>query len=147
MLRPKPTPEKFVREPSQRDNLLDDRRRFIPDPTPIAPPVGYIKQPSLAEQIRSMVRSERLRQEVEAAGAETFEESDDFDIGDDYDPDSPYEPVFDPRPDTHGMPLEPSNPASHSPAATEGGEAGGSPKNPPAPAPGAPGPNAPKPST
>lgn len=55
----------------------------ILDPTPLAPPIGYVKHPSMVEIVRNMVRGERLRQEAEAAGAETFEEADDFDIGDD----------------------------------------------------------------
>lgn len=63
---------------------------------PIAPPLGYIKQPSITERIRDMVRSEHLRLAAESAGAETFEEANDFDVGDDYDPSSPYEEVFDP---------------------------------------------------
>lgn len=58
---------------------------FVPDPTPMAPPVGYKKQPSMVEIVREMVRSERLAQEVAARGAETFEESEDFEVGDDPD--------------------------------------------------------------
>ncbi|UIB81459.1 hypothetical protein [Flyfo microvirus Tbat2_151] len=61
----------------------------------MAPPVGYKRQPSLADQIREMVRSERLAMEAENAGYETFEEADDFDVGDDYDPQTPYENEFD----------------------------------------------------
>lgn len=69
----------------------------IPDPTPLAPPVGYKRQPTMVEHIRNMVRSERLRQEAEAAGMDTFEESEDFDVGDDEDdPHTPYENDFDP---------------------------------------------------
>lgn len=69
----------------------------ILDPTPIAPPVGYKRQPTMVEHIRNMVRSERLRQEAEAAGMDTFEESEDFDVGDeDDDPSTPYENDFDP---------------------------------------------------
>lgn len=68
----------------------------ILDPTPIAPPLGYTRQPSLAEQIRAMVVSEKLRLEAMEAGAETFEESDDFDVGDDFDPQSEWENDFDP---------------------------------------------------
>lgn len=65
------------------------------DPRPMAPPVGFKRQPSLSEQIRDMVRSERLRQEVEAAGVETFDEADDFYIEDDPpDPNTPYETNF-----------------------------------------------------
>lgn len=67
------------------------------DPTPIAPPIGYKKTPSMVEIVRDMVRSEKLAQEALASGHETFEESEDFDIGDD--PElmrSPYENEFDP---------------------------------------------------
>lgn len=65
------------------------------DPTPMAIPVGYKQPETLADQIRRMVRSERLAQEVEAAGFETWEEADDFDVDDDFDPTSPYEQNFD----------------------------------------------------
>lgn len=77
---------------------LDDKGREILDTTPIAPPIGFREHPSMAEVIRDMVRSERLRQEAEAAGVETFEEADDFDVGDDddFDPSTPYENDFDP---------------------------------------------------
>lgn len=64
---------------------------LIPDPVPIAPPIGYKKQPSMVEVVRSMVRSERLALEAELAGYETFEESEDFDVGDDDMPRSPHE--------------------------------------------------------
>lgn len=66
------------------------------DDTPIAPPIGYKRQPTMVEHIRRMVRDERLAQELAAQGHETFEEADDFDIGDDYDPSTPYENDFDP---------------------------------------------------
>lgn len=92
-------------EPSRRlsaqATYLDAWGREMPDPTPVAPPVGYNRQPSLAEQIRAMVRSEQVRQAAEAAGLETFEEADDFDVGDDYDPASPYEEVFEPPVDPY----------------------------------------------
>lgn len=69
------------------------------DPTPIAPPLGYKKQPSLVEQIRHMVKSEALAAAAAAAGAETFEESEDFEVDDELgviDPHSPWENDFDP---------------------------------------------------
>lgn len=67
------------------------------DPTPMAPPIGYIKRESLFDTVREMVRSEALRQAAEESGLETFEEADDFDIPDDpIDPSSPYENDFDP---------------------------------------------------
>lgn len=75
----------------------------LPDPTPVAPPVGYIKQPSMIEQVRNMVRSEHLRLAALEAGQETFEEADDFDIPDDpVDPHTRYEAVFDPPIDSVG---------------------------------------------
>lgn len=86
--------------------------------TPVAPPIGYKKQPSMFENIRNMVRSERLAQEAEALGAETFEEADDHEIGDDYEPSTPYEMNFDPppiQPDPVQEPLsspEPAEPAA-----------------------------------
>lgn len=81
-----------------KEKRLDEYGREILNPIPMAPPVGYNRTPSLSEQIRSMVRSECLALEAEAAGLETFEEADDFDVGDDFDPSSPYEEVFDPTP-------------------------------------------------
>lgn len=66
----------------------------IPDPRPMAPPVGFKRQPPLHERIRAMVQHEfelaRARQEVESPA-----EADDFDVDDDVDPDSPYEHHFD----------------------------------------------------
>lgn len=111
---------------------LDANGKFYGNPTPVAPPIGYKKQPSLHEQIREMVRSEKLRQEVEAAGFETLEEADDFDVGDDYDPTSPYEYNFDPDPGPRPPPA-----AAGSPQQTgEGGAAavGAQPKDAPPPA-------------
>lgn len=60
----------------------------MPNSTPMAPPIGYKKQPSMVDHIRNMVRSEHLRIAAEQAGNETFEEADDFDI-----PDDPVPPV------------------------------------------------------
>lgn len=64
---------------------FDKDGNFIPDPTPMAPPVGYKKQPSMVDIVRDMVRSEKLAQEAREAGHETFEESEDFDVGDEPD--------------------------------------------------------------
>lgn len=71
-------------------------RKEYPDPTPVEMAVKFRRPPTLQEQIRQMVRSERLAQEAQRMGADTFEEFDDFDVGDDFDPTSPYETVFDP---------------------------------------------------
>jgi len=76
---------------------LDANGHQIPDPVPIAPPIGYKRQPSMVEIVREAVRSEALRQAVAAAGHETFEEADDFDVGDDPElAHSPFENQFDP---------------------------------------------------
>lgn len=93
------TPQRRVKASHTK---FDADGRELMDPTPIAPPIGYKKSPSIAEQIRTMIRSEHLRQEAERAGYETFEEADDFDVGDDFDPKSPYEEVFEPVPQDDG---------------------------------------------
>lgn len=80
--------EIFTGHPKGRHDLFG---REFPDPTPMSPPVGYVKQDSLAEQIRRVVRSEKLAMEAEAAGYESFEEADDFDVEDDPLPMSAYE--------------------------------------------------------
>lgn len=78
--------------------LSPDLRHEVLDPTPMAPPVGFRPAPSLSDQIREMVRSERLAREAAEAGFETFAEADDFDIPDDVDPSSRWEQNFDPTP-------------------------------------------------
>lgn len=79
--------------------LIHDRfGNELPDDTPMAPPVGYVRQPSLHDQIRQALLAEKLRQAYEG-DAETFEDADDFDVGDDFDPTSPYEADFDPMSD------------------------------------------------
>jgi len=95
------------------------------DPQPMAPPVGFKPAPSLAEQIREMVRSEKLAREAAEAGFETFEESDDFDVGDDFDPRTPYEEIFDSQSvaemrktkETAEVPVPQPSPAPSAPAA------------------------------
>lgn len=94
--------EEVIRAKSMRGPTVGSAvhvgREEIVNPVPVAPPVGFRRQPSMVDIVRDMVRSERLRQEVQAAGMETFEEADDFDVGDDFDPSSPYEVDFDPVP-------------------------------------------------
>lgn len=90
----------------------------IPDATPMAPPIGYVKQPSMVEIIRQQIRSAQLAAEAEAAGHETFEEADDFDVGDEFEPISAYEfeeffePPADNRPAAKADSPEPAKPAS-----------------------------------
>lgn len=103
---------------------LDEWGREIPDPRPMAPPLGYIEQPPLHVLIRQMIQSERLAQEAQAAGAGSFEEEDDFDVeDDDYDPSSPWEENFDPAPgapggDDRGVGQSPAESQEEPPAPT-----------------------------
>lgn len=87
-----------LRRQKETHQKYDENGGEIMDPTPIAPPIGYKKSLSIAEQIRQMIKSEKLRQEAEEAGYETFEEADDFDVDDDFDPRSPFEEIFEPIP-------------------------------------------------
>lgn len=110
----------FTREPSARaQNLFDGSRREIVSAIPVAPPVGYVEQPTLVERIRSMVRSEHLRYAATEAGYETFEDSEDFEVGDDFEPHTPYEAVFDPpvQPSAAQPAVEPAPDASAEPPA------------------------------
>lgn len=105
--RPEMNDDEFIRTTDRGEELvrasvqswyLDKFGRELPDPTPVAPPVGYIKQEPLHVQIARMVRSQMLADEAKAAGAETFEEADDFDVDDDPELSirSTYENDFDP---------------------------------------------------
>jgi len=78
----------------KKEKRLTKEGREKLNPKPMAPQIGYKKAPSIADRVRDMVRSERLKMEAEMAGAETFEEADDFDIPDDpIEPPTPYEMV------------------------------------------------------
>lgn len=80
--------------PSLRFRRLNAQRQEMPDPTPMAPPIGYKKQPSMAELVRDVVKK-ALTEYAQENGMETFEEADDFDIEDDpLDPHSKYEADF-----------------------------------------------------
>lgn len=60
------------------------------DPTPIARAIGWSRPPTLQDQIRRLVAGE-LSRRAAAAGAESFDEADDFDVDGDPDPHSPWE--------------------------------------------------------
>jgi len=59
------------------------------DPTPMAPPLGYKRQPSLYEQIQAAVRQSKLDELYQLE--ETEEDADDFEVGDDFEPFSEHE--------------------------------------------------------
>lgn len=88
-------PEDKARTPHGSPNITKDGRE-IPDPTPMAPPVGYKKQPSIFENMRKLIHDERILQQLRDQNQETFEEADDFDVDDEMDPTSPYEANFEP---------------------------------------------------
>lgn len=87
----------YIRAP-RRVAKLDPKGRELPSSVPMAPPIGFNRQPSLSDRIREMVKSEKLAQEMANEGKETFEEADDFDVDDEFDPQTPYEEVFEPDP-------------------------------------------------
>lgn len=98
--------------------FLNVRGQEVPDPTVVEPPLGYIAQPDLMEQMRRMVRTEMSRI-AELEQFESFEEADDFDIDDDpVDYTTPYEMYFDPEPAAdQGPPAPPTHPARLDPNA------------------------------
>lgn len=68
---------------------LNDRGQLVPDPVPMAPPIGFRPQPSMVEIVRNQVRLASL--EAQRMGEESLEQSDDFDVGDEPELRSPYE--------------------------------------------------------
>jgi len=136
--------ENFSFAPKNSETLLDAYGRERPSPIPMAPPIGYKKQPSMIDNIRDMVRRE-MSQQAAAAGMETFEEADDFEIDDDYDPKSPHEmsieqelagapqapqqaPSSPPPTSPTTPPVEPSGDLKNKPSAESGGTAASPPK-------------------
>lgn len=69
--------------------LLEDGREVV-NPVPVAPPVGYVKEPTVMEMIDAQVKRHlaSLRGDEEL---DSEEDAVDFDVGDDYEPFSPYE--------------------------------------------------------
>lgn len=77
----------------------NERGEEVPDPRPVALPVGFTRPKSLQETMQNLLRNEEFRRAVEATGSESFEEADDFEMDDDSDDitrGSPYEQDFDP---------------------------------------------------
>lgn len=80
-----------VQEKWAHKGLTSDGSMEIPDPEPMAPPVGYVKQQSITERIRQMVHDSRVQAALEAQGEETFDEANDFNVEDELFPESVYE--------------------------------------------------------
>lgn len=70
-----------VQEHRKARGLHPETGRPIYDPTPMAPPIGYKKQPSIFDQVRQAIRQERLA-ELEQL-EETLDQVDDYEITDD----------------------------------------------------------------
>lgn len=89
--------EDYDEDGVQRRAILDEKGREILDPIGVAPPVGYEKPFDMFAHMQNLIRSEHVRLAAMEAGAETFDEADDFDIEDDpADPTSQFEEQFDP---------------------------------------------------
>lgn len=74
---------------------FDEHGRELPDPTPLALPVGFKKPETLEAQIQRLIKG-KLSRQAEEQGFETFADAEDFDIDDDDEPSAPYEMQFDP---------------------------------------------------
>lgn len=70
--------------------------REMPDPTPVALPLGYSHPESTEEIVARLLRSEQLARLAASQGSETFEEFMDFGDESDDDPRTPHEEFFDP---------------------------------------------------
>lgn len=120
------------------------------DGRPMAVPSSLKAAPSTAELMQQVIRNERVQQQLNDAGYETFEESEDFDVDDDMDPMTPYEDCFEPedleelvRRELAGKQLHDELPkpvpsqadrgtgVPPVPGSPEGAAAGGGPKEPP----------------
>lgn len=75
--------------------IQNSKGHEVPDSTPMEIPAGFKRPESLQEMVQRLVRHQ-VSEAADAAGHETFEESEDFEVDDFFDPSSPYEEVFDP---------------------------------------------------
>lgn len=100
--------------------LMHDGREVL-NPTPIAPPVGFVEGPSLLEQFEEKMAA-RFRMLQEDQEIDTLEEFEDFDVPEDQEPDSPYTVVMHdefpsvPPADPAPADLVPASPADPAPA-------------------------------
>lgn len=93
--------EKFVQddETGELVKVHDARGAEIPDPVPMAPPIGYQRPLSMFDQMRAQIRAEheRLRNLELEQLSETREEANDFEVEEDIENmPSLYEEKFDP---------------------------------------------------
>lgn len=89
----------IVGEDGEIIQVHDSEGREIPDPVPMAPPLGYTKPLSMFDQMRAQIRQEHMRLQQLALEelAETPEQANDFDVEEDIENQpSLYEEKFDP---------------------------------------------------
>lgn len=96
------------REISVQQKYLDALGREVPNSTPMQPPIGYKRAPTIQEQMRAMIR--QVSEEAHMAGAETEEEANDFDMDEEWEPTSKWEHPFDPDPALEMMLARQSSP-------------------------------------
>lgn len=72
--------------------MYDEKGHEVPDPTPLALPLGMKKPETLEEMMGRMLRNQNYLKAFE--GAESFEEADDFDVGTEDNPLTPYEAMM-----------------------------------------------------
>lgn len=82
----------------------NEKHEEIPDNTPVELPIGYTEPESLEQVIARMIQANDFRKAQEAAGLETFEEADDFDVMDEGDIASEHE--MDPMQEEYVIPKE-----------------------------------------
>lgn len=63
----------------------DEDGRELLDPTPVAIPARFTRPQTEMDRFREFLNSEEMRKAAHAAGLETIDEANDFDIGDDDD--------------------------------------------------------------
>lgn len=78
-----------IRAEKPTDTRHNEDGEELLNPTPMQPPLGYKRAPTLAEQIRHQVMVAKL--EALNDLEETEDEADDFEVGDDFEPMSKYE--------------------------------------------------------
>lgn len=69
--------------------FIDGRR--VMDDTPVELPSGYQAPLTLEQKMARIMRDQRILANLEAAGLESFDEADDFDVGDNDDDDYEWE--------------------------------------------------------
>lgn len=63
----------------------------FPDGTPVEVPLRFSRPPTLEERMKMFIRSQRMQEVAQAAGMESFQEADDFEIDDPDEALTPYE--------------------------------------------------------